>query len=288
MLLSIIVLARNEEKNIRACLDSIFAAAQISDKEVIVVDSNSQDKTLEYARKYDVRIMHIPSDEYSSPAAGVYVGVKRSKGRFVHIVGGDFIVAKDWFDGLFELFREEKRLALLTGTRKQKSRKSKYSKAVQAKFSSDRIGIVPMAGGGGTFRGDVLRKHGNINPWIGYFEEPIISVNLRQKGYILRRINKLMFTHVDKPRNLKHSMQRTYIGARDAGRALRQYVFDRRFKMLVEILRNYGRSKGPRKKALVYSLAQMGVSAFGIFYGFVIGARKPSEYPLSKVKELKL
>ena len=59
-MLSIIVLTNNEEKHIRACLDSIREFAD----ELLVLDSGSQDRTIEIAREAGVRVEERPFDDY--------------------------------------------------------------------------------------------------------------------------------------------------------------------------------------------------------------------------------
>jgi glycosyltransferase involved in cell wall biosynthesis len=51
-LVSVVVLTRNEERNLRACLESVAGWAQ----EIFVVDSGSTDATLMVARQFDVKI----------------------------------------------------------------------------------------------------------------------------------------------------------------------------------------------------------------------------------------
>lgn len=50
---SVVVLTKNEEKNIQECLESVFGWAG----EIIVVDDESTDKTFEIARKYTGRVI---------------------------------------------------------------------------------------------------------------------------------------------------------------------------------------------------------------------------------------
>jgi glycosyltransferase involved in cell wall biosynthesis len=58
--LSIVIPAFNEEKHLRACLDAIAKQTSLPD-EVIVVDNNSTDKTVEIAKSYPfVRVVHEP------------------------------------------------------------------------------------------------------------------------------------------------------------------------------------------------------------------------------------
>ena len=52
--LSVVVLTKNEEKNIEDCLKSIYGWAD----EIIVVDDESTDKTVEIAKKFTGRVLH--------------------------------------------------------------------------------------------------------------------------------------------------------------------------------------------------------------------------------------
>jgi glycosyltransferase involved in cell wall biosynthesis len=49
--LSVVVITKNEEKRLEACLDSVLWAA-----EIVIVDDNSTDKTVEIAKRYTSRI----------------------------------------------------------------------------------------------------------------------------------------------------------------------------------------------------------------------------------------
>ena len=45
--LSVVIIAKNEEKNIRRCLESVAWAS-----EIVLIDSGSTDRTTEIAREY--------------------------------------------------------------------------------------------------------------------------------------------------------------------------------------------------------------------------------------------
>jgi glycosyltransferase involved in cell wall biosynthesis len=51
MNLSVVILTKNEEKNILDCLESVKGA-----NEVVIIDDYSEDRTLEVIKKYDKRI----------------------------------------------------------------------------------------------------------------------------------------------------------------------------------------------------------------------------------------
>ena len=57
---SVIVPARNEEKHIAACLDSILAQTW-TDLEVVVVDGESEDRTAAVVAGYSARDPRVPS-----------------------------------------------------------------------------------------------------------------------------------------------------------------------------------------------------------------------------------
>ena len=54
--LSVILITRNEEANLEGCLASLEGIAQ----QIVVVDTNSADRTLEIAQKYGATIAQPP------------------------------------------------------------------------------------------------------------------------------------------------------------------------------------------------------------------------------------
>jgi glycosyltransferase involved in cell wall biosynthesis len=58
---TVIVLSRDEEANIGACLDSVAGWA----REVFVVDSGSTDRTVEIAERRGARVLHHPFEDYA-------------------------------------------------------------------------------------------------------------------------------------------------------------------------------------------------------------------------------
>jgi hypothetical protein len=80
-MLSVIVLTKNEEDRIRACLESVKWA-----DEIIVVDSGSKDKTLEIAEKYTDKIIKSEDNDFSERRN---LGAKRSSGEWILYVDAD-------------------------------------------------------------------------------------------------------------------------------------------------------------------------------------------------------
>ena len=61
---SIIVLTLNEALNIEKCLDMVFSQSFPDAVEVTLIDSSSDDNTLEIAKSYPMRIKTIPRAEF--------------------------------------------------------------------------------------------------------------------------------------------------------------------------------------------------------------------------------
>jgi rhamnosyltransferase len=65
---SISILTKNEERNIRSCLDAVFSQQSVGKFEVVLVDSGSTDATVEIARRFPIRIEQIPAKAFHHAA----------------------------------------------------------------------------------------------------------------------------------------------------------------------------------------------------------------------------
>jgi glycosyltransferase involved in cell wall biosynthesis len=100
VLISIVTTVRNEERNIRALLDSLLV--QEDPYEVIVVDAYSEDKTFEVARDYAT---HHPErvsafQQGGSRGEGRNFGVAKARGERVAFIDGDCIASPNWLKEL--------------------------------------------------------------------------------------------------------------------------------------------------------------------------------------------
>ena len=89
---SIIVTTKNEEKNIANCLNSIRSQTYPQDKiEIIVVDNNSTDSTVEIARRFTDKIYNFGPER----SAQLNFGVKLAKGAYILFPDADMILSED-------------------------------------------------------------------------------------------------------------------------------------------------------------------------------------------------
>ena len=106
MKLSIILPVYNNEKTIDECLESIFMQKfPKKDFEVLFIDGNSTDNTLEVAKKYPVKI--IKNAKQNEEAARI-IGIQKAKGDILCFVDADnILVEKDWLKKALRPFEDK-------------------------------------------------------------------------------------------------------------------------------------------------------------------------------------
>ena len=104
MIVSVIIPAYNEEKYIGACLESL-ANQEVPADEIIVIDNNCKDKTVEIASKYDVKIIKQPI-QGMIPARDL--GFETATGDILVRCDSDSVAPKNWIKTIRDDFEKEK------------------------------------------------------------------------------------------------------------------------------------------------------------------------------------
>ncbi len=91
-MISAVILTRNEEKNVLSCLESLLWC-----DEIIVIDDNSTDKTVEIVKKTKAKVFsHSLNNNFSEQRN---FGLEKAKGEWVLFVDADEIVSPAlWFE----------------------------------------------------------------------------------------------------------------------------------------------------------------------------------------------
>jgi len=96
-MVSIIIRTKNEERWITSCLQAVFDQDH-KDIEVIIVDNYSTDKTVEKAKKFNVRV--ISTEDYL-PGKAINQGIRAAKGEIIVCLSAHCIpVNKQWLSHL--------------------------------------------------------------------------------------------------------------------------------------------------------------------------------------------
>jgi glycosyltransferase involved in cell wall biosynthesis len=110
---SIVIRSYNEERHIGRLLTGIVQQT-IRGVEIIVVDSGSTDATLSIASRYPVRILSIPSEEFSF-GRSLNIGCRAATGEFIIASSAHvYPVYKDWLERLLAPF-DDPGVALVYG-----------------------------------------------------------------------------------------------------------------------------------------------------------------------------
>ncbi|MFA5094772.1 MAG: glycosyltransferase [Candidatus Omnitrophota bacterium] len=105
-LVSIIIRTRDEERWITQCLSSVFEQ-EYKDFEVILVDNESQDKTLEKAKQF--RLAKVVKCSDYLPGKALNIGIREAKGELIACLSGHCIpVNGKWLGALVKALDDDK------------------------------------------------------------------------------------------------------------------------------------------------------------------------------------
>lgn len=110
--LSLIIPVYNEERHIEACLDAISTQTVVP-HEVIVVDNNCSDRTLEIAKKYP--FVKILKEKKQGLIHGRNLGFNSAKGDILGRIDADSVIDPNWVELVLKAFEENKDLMGVTG-----------------------------------------------------------------------------------------------------------------------------------------------------------------------------
>lgn len=110
--LSLIIPVYNEERHIRKCLDAVAKQTVMPD-EVIVVDNNCSDRTIEIAKKY--HFVTVIAEKRQGRGYARSAGFNKAKGDILGRIDADSRIAHDWVETAKTAFLNDDELAGITG-----------------------------------------------------------------------------------------------------------------------------------------------------------------------------
>ncbi len=113
---SVIIPARNEEKNIARCLDSVAANIYRGFYEIIVVNDRSDDGTASILKEYSsangiIKVVTINKDSDKKNLRGkpgaLQAGIDIAQGDIILMTDADCIVPKNWIETMVKPYKDE-------------------------------------------------------------------------------------------------------------------------------------------------------------------------------------
>lgn len=189
--LSIVIKALNEEAKIYSCLESVFEATKgIKKKEVILIDSISDDLTVDIAKNFPIQIYQIKNIKHQSCGAAAELGYRKSRGKYLYLIDGDMELIDGFIEKALEILDSNENIAGVGGILVDKVVTSFFDKKRSDNYKSITQAInVKSLGGGGIYKREAIES-------VGYFshlslkasEEAELGVRLSSEGWILSRI----------------------------------------------------------------------------------------------------
>ena len=205
MLLSVVIVARNEEKNIARCIESVLENTRvIPGTEILLADSVSTDKTIEIAGRYPINIVQLRPNWQLSPSAGRFTGVNNISGDFVMIIDGDMELLAGWVEKAISFLQSNHNVATVVARHYDVYylKDGSLSEPCVSRSSSGKTFVqkVPYVFESSIFRRSYLCEVGNFHPFLRAGEEAEISYRLTQKGYELYFLPYDSIRHYSIPR----------------------------------------------------------------------------------------
>jgi glycosyltransferase involved in cell wall biosynthesis len=213
--LSIIVITRNEARNVSRGIESALRAVPRSvSAEVLLVDSASQDDTVEIAKRYPINILRLDASWFLSAAAARHIGMLYSRGDWLLFLDGDMELVEGWLEKALDYLQEQPDVAGISGNLRDVYLHADVITGTRDHFQDpeNSVSEVLEFGGAALYRRAALKKVGGFNPYIKSDEEPELCLRLRVAGYRLIRLSELMARHYCiPPKSFKGQIRRAHL-----------------------------------------------------------------------------
>lgn len=193
--LGIVVIGRNEGQRLKRCLQSLPA-----DLPVVYVDSGSSDGSVEYARSVGVIAidldMSVPFTAARARNVGwKYLGEITPTVEFVQFVDGDCELHASWIACAELALRSEPQAAAVFGRLRERfPDHSLYNRICDREWDIP-IGIADHCGGNSMMRLSALSAVDGFRDDLIAGEEPDLCLRMKQKGFLVRRLDCEMGLH---------------------------------------------------------------------------------------------
>ncbi|MDK1383826.1 glycosyltransferase family A protein [Sinorhizobium sp. 8-89] len=197
MTISVIIKTLNEEKRIAATIESVIAALEGKQGEIIIADSGSSDRTVEIALKYPVTIAQIIPPALPSCGIGPQLGFQYSRYDYVCLLDGDMLLDPGFLNAAIGFLADNPSVAGVTGhVEEMLVSNLEFARRVKRNAPENRIGPIDRMNGGGLYRRTAIENVGYLSDRnLHGYEEFDLGVRLRSAGWGLHRLDRRFVQH---------------------------------------------------------------------------------------------
>ncbi|MEN3367082.1 MAG: hypothetical protein V7606_4356 [Burkholderiales bacterium] len=243
IIVSVVIKALNEEKNIDRTVQSALQAIVGIGGEVILADSHSVDRTVEFASRYPIKIVRLNRPEERCCGIGAQLGYQFSQGRYLYVVDGDMEIAEGFLETAIQYLEKDKGLAAVGGRIVEKNLESwEFQARVLRTAGKLQSGIVDRLDGGGVYRRAAIESVGYLtNRNLHSYEEFELAARLRSHGWKLKRLPVPAAYHFGHKTEAFALLMRRWRGGYvlGLGELLRSSMWQPHFKLVVQEIKEY-------------------------------------------------
>ncbi len=196
-LVSVVIKALNEERNIEATLRSVLEATRGLDAEVVLADSASTDRTVQLASAFPVRVVQLAKPQERCCGIGPQLGFQHARGEFIYLMDGDMRLCPDFLERALSFMQRHTEVAGVGGRVVELNMDSlEYRARNEKPAAHQRPGAVDRLDGGGLYRRRAIESVGHFsNRNLHSYEEFELAMRLRLAGWVLWRLADDAVTH---------------------------------------------------------------------------------------------
>jgi GT2 family glycosyltransferase len=186
-MVSIVILTWNRKDDLLKTLKEVKGSTY-ADIEIIVVDNNSEDGTLEAIRERFANVNFIRLEK-NIGIAGYNAGMKRAKGEYIVLLDSDSFPDKSAIERMVSLFESDKKIGAVAFDVHNTVVSSQWSVVSNLiDFDLQKAGDVYGYNGAGVgIRKECLEKAGYLfEPYFLYFNEQDHAFRILQAGYKIK------------------------------------------------------------------------------------------------------
>ncbi len=197
MKISLVIRTLNEEKHIDKCLTAVLSQTRLPD-EVLLIDNNSHDKTVEIAKKYqdklNLKIYNNPNNGYVS---GLNMGADKSRYEVIGFLSADCYPQISWLDNLLKVMKEKNSAVVMGSEDIQGDTDIHFVlQATRKKVKKDKK-IIFFENSNIIYKKEILQK---LLPFIGIGEknggeDTLLSLRCHRKGYLAMKASQAIVMH---------------------------------------------------------------------------------------------
>lgn len=211
--ISVVIASYNQEKTIKACLESLVNQKTNLNYEIIVVDS-SNNKAAEIAKSFSSKIMLIRRNKRTSWGKGRNLGISKSRGEIIAFTDTDCVVDEYWIEAIYKAHKKYDAVGgrVLNGNpRNIFGWTMFFSEFVE--FIGRKNKVMPsVVGCNAAYKKWIFEKYGNLpeTQWFGAVDDFIFNYSIKEKIFFssavqVKHINRTNFLKI-----IEHSYEFGY------------------------------------------------------------------------------